>query len=144
MKSRLGTDGSENKKGVMGANSVVGHWKNDRWCWITGCWISVVMLFLRVVAGQWDCEPVAEGAWRGGTGHCNRLQRSWGFWRVKEKQVGVSCRTWGKSPFTPTTEREAVTSKESRLGLNKKAKRHSEKVKGLKISGSLWISDWSF
>ena len=46
MKSRLGTDGSENKKGVMGANSVVGHWKNDHWCWITGCWISVVMPFM--------------------------------------------------------------------------------------------------
>lgn len=52
MKSRLGTDGSEDKKGVMDANSVVGHWKNDRWCWIIGCWITMVMLFLRVVAGQ--------------------------------------------------------------------------------------------
>lgn len=51
MKSRLGTDGSENKKGVMDANNVVGHWKNDRWCWIIGCWITMVMLFLRVVVG---------------------------------------------------------------------------------------------
>lgn len=51
MKSRLGTDGSDNKKGVMDADNVVGHWKNDRWCWIVGFWITMWMLFLRVVAG---------------------------------------------------------------------------------------------
>lgn len=60
VRSGLGGNGSEGMEGVMGAGVVVGHGKDECWCWGLGprsrqavTWTTTWMLkFLRLTAGR--------------------------------------------------------------------------------------------